>query len=244
MVTRERRYQNAKGLGESAAVAAACAGALIANAFGRDALKDGALVSRYARLASGSGTRSVSGGISIWTSFPGIREEESYGTRLPFDIKDLHFVAYTDFHNIQTLNAHSIAASSPFYSVWIRNKYDRIRHVIESLSLSELMRLAQEDMFYLNSLLVSGGTFIQTERSMKIIRDVIEAQKMGESIFMTADTGPSIIVMSTDKDALDKFVKNEGSLKPLPGKIPDNPKSIANDEEIENATEFLDSAGR
>lgn len=241
IITRDKRYEKAKGLGESAAVAAAVARAFVANVFGVDASKDDSFVSRYAKLVSGSGSRSATGGLSVWLSYPGIKEEDSYGVRLPVDTTGLHFVVYPDFHTIETLNAHGIASSSPFYPAWITGKYDKVMKILEEKSLSAMMAQAQQDMFNLNALLLSGdGTVIQTDNSFRIIRHVLDFQKEGGRVFMTADTGPSIVVMSDDESELERFIKEETATA-LRGKIPDTPKCVASEVSINDAESFFNS---
>ncbi|WP_162509718.1 hypothetical protein [Thermogymnomonas acidicola] len=71
----ERKYPAGKGLGgESAAVSAAAARA-VAGVLG---ISDPASVSRLARLASGSGTRSVAGPLSLWLSYAYMDERRCY----------------------------------------------------------------------------------------------------------------------------------------------------------------------
>ncbi len=73
-IERDRKYKEAKGMGESASIAAAVSRSLVANVFGSGASRDATFTSRLARLVSGSGTRSVAGGLSMWLSYPNIRE--------------------------------------------------------------------------------------------------------------------------------------------------------------------------
>ncbi|MDE1860572.1 MAG: mevalonate pyrophosphate decarboxylase [Candidatus Micrarchaeota archaeon] len=240
-IERVKRYDKAKGLGESAAVAAATARALIANVFGEDAAHDDIFVSRFARFASGSGTRSAAGGMSIWIAFPEIEESQSYACRLDVDTSNFHFAVFPDFHNIQTMDAHGIASSSPFYPTWVINKYDRILKLIKSgPKIEDLMRNAQEDMFFLRSLLTSGGVIIDTERSIKLINAVKSFQQSGGNIFMTADTGPSIVVMSTDEGELKRFIATQ-SAKPLYGKIPQSVNYSPDPKAAHTASAFLES---
>ena len=242
-IKRVKKYERAKGLGESAAIAAATSRALIANVFGDKAARDSSLVSRYARLVSGSGTRSASGGISLWISFPKINEKDCRGFRLPVDIERLNFAVFPDFHDIQTMNAHGIASASPFYSKWIENKYDRIIKLLNSgIKIQDLMVHAQEDMFLLRALLTSGETIIDTGKSIKLINDVRKFQQNGGRISMTADTGPSIVVMSDDKNELKRFISTQQS-RPIYGKVAGDPRYSPGESEFKNAESFFNSLG-
>lgn len=208
-IKRVKRYGSAKGLGESAAVAAATARALVGNVFGEEAAKDDIFVSRIARYASGSGTRSVTGGFSIWLSYPGISERACHGANLPVKLDRFSFIAYPNPSQIKTFDAHRVVVGSPFYETWIRNKYKKIINLIDSgFALDEMMRHAEEDMLLLNSMMTSQGIFIQGQESLKIINAVVGFKAKGNNIYMTADTGPSIVVMSEDKSLLDEFKKS------------------------------------
>ncbi len=218
-INREKRYEKAKGLGESAAVAAATARALISNVFGEKAARDKDFVSRFARLVSGSGTRSAAGGLAIWISFPSINEAESYAVNMPLDANNFNFAAFPDSHNITTLKAHDTAMSSPFYPAWINGKDDEILQLLSSkMEPKSLMELAEKEMFRLTAILHANGVIIQTEKSLKLIKQIIEFRQNGGNIFMTTDTGPSIVIMSDNKEELEKFVSTQKT-KPIYGEI-------------------------
>ncbi len=209
-ITRKRKYKSGKGLGESAAIAAATARSLVSNVFGDDALKEVSMISRLARLVSGSGTRSVSGGISIWISYPYIREETSYGSRLPVDVGKIHFGCYAFPSVIQTSNAHEIAPMSPFYSGWAAMKAGEIEDIIHSgYDIDNLLYRAQQEMYRMHSVLLSQGVFIHSPQSLKILLNFMEFQKKHEGIYITADTGPSLVLMSMDKGLIQEFVEKQ-----------------------------------
>ncbi|MCW6168273.1 MAG: mevalonate pyrophosphate decarboxylase [Thermoplasmatales archaeon] len=209
-IDRKRKYRSAKGLGESAAIAAATARSLVSNVFGDDALKETSMISRLARLVSGSGTRSVSGGISIWMSYPYIREETSYGSRLPIDVGKIHFGCYPFPSVIQTANAHETAILSSFYSGWMAMKAGEIEDIIRSgYAIDNLLHIAQQEMYRMHSVLLSQGVFIHSPQSLKILLSFMEFQKKNEGIYITADTGPSLVLMSLDKGLIQEFIEKQ-----------------------------------
>lgn len=208
-VERVRRYDDAKGLGESAAVAASVARALISNTFGKDALFDVTLTSRFARMVSGSGTRSVSGGLSIWLSYPYIEEPHSAGFFIRDPGNEIHVGAFPKPSQIVTDNAHRIAESSDYYGKWVSSKYQNIlEEVDDHFDIEHLMKRSQEDMYTLNSIILSQGHFIQTPESLALIYALKEFQDKNEGIYYTADTGPSIVVMSSERKLIEDFVKD------------------------------------
>ena len=224
-IERKRKYNEAKGLGESAAVAAATARALVSNVFGEDGLNDISLTSRFARLVSGSGTRSVSGAVSLWLSYPYIMESHSFGMRVADPGNKIHFGAFPLQSRWITDNAHRIAESSEFYGKWISAKFQEIISEMDNgFDLEYLMKRAQQEMFTLNSIIMSRGYFIQTTQSLPIINDLKIFQEKNAGIYFTADTGPSIVVMSRDRKLIQQFVegRQEGFIW---GSIPEGDSS-------------------
>jgi mevalonate pyrophosphate decarboxylase len=218
---RKKRYSDAKGLGESASVAASASRSAISCIFGKDGLEDNPFVSRFARLVSGSGTRSVSGSISMWISYPSIRESESYGFPLNLDHKKMHFAVYPYPADFPTENAHDMAHSSPGYNGWVKEKFQRMLDYSETgFYLEGLIERSQKDMFSMHSLLMYSGNMVLNSGSISLIEKMRKFRLKNEgNIVYTADTGPSISVISDDKKLLSQFMEeNPGSIE---GKIPD-----------------------
>lgn len=205
-IERRKKYQDAKGLGESAAVAASVSRALMANVFGTDGPKDVTLTSRFARMVSGSGTRSVSGGLSIWLSYPYIEESHSAGYFIR-DTDDFHVGAFPMPSLIVTDSAHKLAKSSDFYGRWVSSKYQNLLAELDGgFDTSHLMSRAQEEMYTLNSIILSRGHFIQTPQSLEIVNSLVKFQERNKGLYFTADTGPSIVLLSKDRKLIEEFV--------------------------------------
>ncbi len=218
-VKRYRKYKNAKGLGESAAVASATARAIIDNTFPKEASQDDVFVSRLARLVSGSGTRSSMDGFSLWLSYPWIREDQCHGVRLPVDTKKFHIMAYPAEHDVSTASAHDMAVSSPFYPRWMINKFQKILEILDSnFDLDLIMQHAEHDMFFMHSVLMAKGEIIHTPESLDLINAVRKFRQKSGRIYFTADTGPSIVLMSDDDKNLEEFEDSYGK-KGLRGKV-------------------------
>ncbi len=225
-IKRIRKYDNAKGLGESAAVAAAVARSITSCALEEKAARNDELVSRLARLVSGSGTRSVTGGVSMWLSYPYINEKECHGIRLPVDQKKIHFGAFPMPSGWLTDDAHRLAESSPFYGRWEAEKFDRILEEIQNgFSIENLLTRAQDEMFKLNSVILSTGNFIQIPESLSIINDLKEFTRKNSALHYTADTGPSIVLLSQDRSVIEEFIegrKEKFIWGKSPAKLPDD----------------------
>ncbi len=210
-IKRYRKYREAKGMSESSAVASAVSRSIVKNIYGDNAGKDDSIVSRYARMVSGSGTRAAVNGPSIWLSYPGINENESYAVKIPADVKKVGYAIFPANIDYQTISAHSEAVKSPFYESWITEKYTRIKEIVTgNFNVKDLMERAREDMFSLNSVLLSRGNIVQTPESLKLLKTFIEFSKKNEGIYITGDTGPSLMAMSLDNKLLNEFLELSG----------------------------------
>lgn len=208
-VERKKRYHEAKGLGESASVAAAVSRALMENAFGKGASEDVTSTSRFARLVSGSGTRSVSGGLSIWLSYPYVEEELSAGYFIKDPGNEIHVGAFPQPSGIVTDSAHRMAEASDFYGRWVSSKYQHILEEFENnFEMEHLLERAQQEMYTLNSIILSRGHFIQTPESLTLIRAINEFREEKPELHYTADTGPTIVLLSRDRKLIEEFISN------------------------------------
>jgi diphosphomevalonate decarboxylase len=222
-VERKKRYENAKGLGESAAVAAAVSSALC-NMYFYDPSR--ALISRWARYASGSGTRSAAGGVSLWLSYPGIPESRNHAITIREDLDDFKIACFPTENTIKTEDAHGTASSSPFYDSWARMKYHQLKkHAENKFSVLPLLERAQEDMLQMHSLLLSRGTMVLDKRFIELL--AFSSRNKGE-FYVTADTGPTPVVFFRDIGLLEEAEKIVGS-KSTSGKIQNNPPTITQD---------------
>lgn len=206
-VERKRRYTEAKGLGESASVAAAVSRALMENAFGKGGSSDVTMTSRFARMVSGSGTRSVSGGLSLWLSYPYIEEEHSAGYFIKDPGNDIYVGAFPMPSQIVTDSAHKLAESSEFYGRWVSSKYQNILEEFDDdFEWEHLLGRAQQEMYTLNSIILSKGHFIQTPASLSLINSLDEFRQKNPGLHYTADTGPTIVLLSRDRKLIEEFV--------------------------------------
>ncbi len=204
---RFRRYGNAKGMSESSAVAASVSKSLIMNVFGKTASEDERFVSLWARLVSGSGTRSAVSGLSLWLSYPGQDPEESFAMKVGDYPRDLSYGIFPKSSEVRTDSAHVIAKNSPFYEKWVKDKFPAIQQIIQAKFDTEtIMRRAQADTLNLNAVLLSGGLMLQTAESVNLLRKIMEFQSTHEGLYFNADTGPSIMISSPDRSLVREFV--------------------------------------
>ena len=191
---------------------------------------DDSYVSRYARLVSGSGTRAAINGPSIWLSYPGMQEQNSFAVKIPADVDKINYAVFPKNIDYQTSNAHSEAVKSIFYNSWLNEKYKKLNEIIdEGFNIELMMNRAMEDMYALNAVLLSRGNAIQTPESISLLKNFIEFSKKHEGIYITGDTGPSLMVMSSDKSLLNQFLETVDDPKIVGSHYPDDHKKRENE---------------
>ncbi len=201
-----RRYGRAKGLSESSAVASSVSMALLRNVLSTEPSET--LISRFAKFVSGSGTRSAVTGLSMWLSYAGIAEPESFAVRLPIDLSNLHIAAFPLTADIKTSDMHTAALRSPLYFSWISSKFGFIENFIDShFPLEMILERGFDEMISLSNVVRSVGREIHNSSTLTIIERYLDFKKKNPNIFMTTDTGPSAVLMSTEKSILLEFLE-------------------------------------
>lgn len=198
-IEQDKKYGSAKGMGESAAFAGATAMALC-NLMFKD--PSTSFISSIARLVSGSGTRSVVNGVGLWQSYEGIDPEMNHAIRVREDMGDFHIASFPTPNPIKTENVHGIATQSPFYEQWGKVKFQSLLNIIENHFDPEMLaRSAMNDMLLMHSVLLARGISILNEKMFALLK---LAEQSEGSFFVTADTGPTPIMIYRDSDMLRK----------------------------------------
>lgn len=198
-IEQHKKYDSAKGMGESAAFAGATAMALCNLMFRNTSTS---FISSIARLVSGSGTRSVVNGVGLWQSYEGIDPEMNHAIRVRNDMGDFHIASFPTPNPIKTENVHGIATQSPFYEQWGKVKFQSLLNIIENHFDPELLaQSAMNDMLLMHSVLLARGISILNEKMFTLLK---LAEQSEGSFFVTADTGPTPIILYRDPDMLSK----------------------------------------
>lgn len=198
-IEQDKKYDSAKGMGESAAFAASTARALCSLMFRKPST---AFVSSIARLVSGSGSRSAVDGIGLWQSYEGIPQNMNHAIKIKDQLGEFNIASFPKPNPIKTENVHGIAVQSPFYEQWGKLKFHSLINIIENdFDYNMLARAAFNDMLLMHSVLLTKGIGILDERIYNLIK--LSDQSEG-SLFVTADTGPTPILIYKDPDMLRK----------------------------------------
>lgn len=195
-----------KGLGTSAAAGAALARALVGAAL-PEHVANKRLLALTARILAGSATRSAAGGFALWPSHAGYlaRPDDSYGIRVDDGKTDLRLVVVPIPQSTRTEDAHAAAVRSPHYVAWARRKASEVPALLNAVlarDVEAIGRHAEEDSVWLNRILTSGGGFDNWEKDTRAVFELVRGlRRRGLLAYSSIDTGPSVAVITTSRDA-------------------------------------------
>ena len=203
--TIEKVKADGKGLGTSAAAAGAIAAAFTQALF-PNLIHNKRFMSTFARYFSGSGTSSTAGGFSIWLSYKGIDEKESYGVRLDKGNVDIRIVTVPIPSRIKTEEAHEAAEASELYRPWALGKSEKCLKLMEAIKNNDVKtigQMAELDSINLFHLFVSGGQMFNWEpETLSVFRKLTLLRKeKGLIAYACMDTGPSVAIITTKKES-------------------------------------------
>lgn len=196
-----------KGLGTSAAGAAALAAAAIGALYGPALVANTRFLSCIARLLAGSGCRAAAGGLALWLSYPGIAHQDSFAVRLDAEdqLADVRLITVPIDSRVglQTEQAHHDAPHSSFFKAWMLSRGDEI---IECLGAAQrgdwrvIGQLAELDSMRLHGVTMSGSReqkLIGWEpENITIFRMCNTLRAQGVPVYASTDTGPTVVLIT------------------------------------------------
>lgn len=186
-------------------------------------------VSKIARLGSGSASRSIFGGFSIWHRGKNHRNSfaEEILNPVNFDINIIDIIFNINPKKISSTEGMEKAQTSKNYPKWVKQTKKQTVNMIEAIAEGNIKKIgliAQNNslaMHRLNKTSIKPFDYF-TKKTYKIIKKVNILQKKGLPIFATVDAGPNVKIITnsqTRKIVMQEF-KNYGQIitsKPGPG---------------------------
>lgn len=205
-----------KGLGTSAAGAAALAAAAVGALYGPELVANTRFLSCVARLLAGSGCRAAAGGLALWLAYPGIPHEDSFAVRLDgegqLDAMRLITVPIDSRVGLKTEQAHHDAPRSSFFKAWMLSRGDEIVECVDAARRGDwrtVGQLAELDSMRLHGVTMSGSRehkLIGWEpENIAIFRMCDELRARGAPVYASTDTGPTVVLL-THRDHEDAVV--------------------------------------
>jgi diphosphomevalonate decarboxylase len=191
-------------------------------------------LSKLARLASGSASRSIVGGFA--ELLKGSSHEDSYSIQLAppeaVDMKTLVVIVESQQKEIGSTEGMQITArSSPFYKYrleYLPNMLSKMRKAIQNNDFAEIGRLAEIDTLNMHACMLtsdppliywSGGT-------IEVIHKVRSLRKRGIPAFFSIDAGSNVFI-NTSPDYEEIVTEELQAMKAVKMVIPCNPGGAA-----------------
>ncbi len=189
-----------KGLGLSASASGAAASALLLASGYRDLYENNRFLSVLSRYLSGSGTSSAAGGFSVWFSYEGIKDEDSYAVSVSDGTWLDLVIVPIPYEGFKTESAHKAAAASPYYREWAELKGEWVYDLLDAIEKKDIERVgkhAEKDAYWLTMLMATGGDYLNwMPQSIAVAREVINIRREhGIKAYYTMDTGPSVAIL-------------------------------------------------
>lgn len=204
MVTSENNFPSGAGIASSASAFAALAFAAV-NALGMRASTE--RISRFARLGSGSASRSVPDGFVEWYS--GDSHETSFASSIAaadhWDLADCVLVVSDSHKKTGSTEGHKLAPSSPLQAARVSDAPRRIeicRQAILERDFEQLSEIIQLDSDLMHAVMMTShpALFYWTPETLRIIESVRNFHAEGLPVAYTIDAGPNVHLITEEKN--------------------------------------------
>ncbi|KQS14763.1 dihydrofolate reductase [Curtobacterium sp. Leaf183] len=189
------------GLASSASGFAALATAAAA-AYGLDLSERD--LSRLARRGSGSATRSIPGGVSVWHAGD---DQGSYAETIPAPPMAMVVVTIDDGPKaIGSREAmRRTIATSPFYPAWVTSTTETVGDMLTACATGDFTRigeLTESNALRMHATIEGSFPPIRylTARSVAVFDAVGALRAAGTEAYATADAGPNVVVLVQPQD--------------------------------------------
>jgi diphosphomevalonate decarboxylase len=189
------------GLASSASGFAALATAAAA-AYGLDLSERD--LSRLARRGSGSATRSIPGGVSVWHAGD---DQGSFAETIP--APPMAMVVVTINAGPKEIGSREAMrrtiATSPFYPAWVTSTTATVTDMLDACAAGDFTRvgeLTESNALRMHATIEGSFPPIRylTARSVAVFDAVAELRASGLEAYATADAGPNVVVLTKPED--------------------------------------------
>lgn len=225
-VSSTNNFPSGAGIASSASAFAALAFAAV-NALGIPASTE--RISRFARLGSGSASRSVPNGFVEWYS--GNSDESSFASSIAsvshWDLSDCVVIVSDGHKKTGSTEGHKIAPTSPLQAARIMDAPRRIeicRKAILEKNFFQLAPIIQQDSDIMHAVMMTSepALFYWLPETLRIIELAQAYQSDGMPIAYTIDAGPNVHLITETKnvpEVISAFEKTEGVKQILKSKV-------------------------
>ena len=180
-------------------------------------------MSVLARNGSGSASRSIPGGVSVWHTADD--DLSSYAEQIPYppewDIKVLLVMAEdTSAKKVSTTEAMAMAATSPYYQGAVLEAEKNILSLREAMVSGDWKafgKVIEDECYRLHSVCMTQTPNILYWRgvTIEVFQAMYRLRDQGVEAFFTVDAGPHVHIVCQGKDieAVKQSLKSVGGIK-------------------------------
>ena len=156
-------------------------------------------LSTFARLGSGSATRSIHGGFVYWNK--GYSHETSFAEKIcgrdRFDMNALISIIHGGKKEVASDIGHESASTSPFNEVRIEKSQVQAKDIKKAIlddDFSTVGRIAEENCKYMHAVMMTSSPplFYWHPDTLGLIKAIQRFRKQGLECYFTIDAGPNV----------------------------------------------------
>jgi diphosphomevalonate decarboxylase len=164
--------------------------------------------STFARLGSGSASRSIFGGFVEWHA--GKTHEESFAEQVAppshMDLHDVVLIFEDGEKKVGSAEGHGVADTSPLNAGRLARVPALLREVREGVRARDLARLgaaAEEDALLMHAVMMTSqpSLLYWSERTIAGLHAVRRWREAGLAVYATIDAGPNLHLLCMGRDA-------------------------------------------
>lgn len=165
-------------------------------------------MSVLARNGSGSASRSIPGGVSVW--YTAETNEESYAERIDFPddwkIKVLLVMADdTSAKKVSTTDGMAMAPSSPYFASAVKEaelNIERLKDAMQQGNWRAFGKVIEDECYRLHTICMTQTPNILYWRgvTIEVFQALYRLREQGLEAFFTVDAGPHVHIIAKDQD--------------------------------------------
>lgn len=163
-------------------------------------------LSTFARLGSGSATRSIPNGFVEWIA--GDSHETSYAKSIHnsdhWKLVDLIAVVDSSEKKVSSTLGHSLAQTSPLFDGRVETmpkKIKKLKQALKNKNLQELGTIIEEESFNLHAVMMTSqpSVLYWTPTTVRVLQTLRTWREQGLLGYATMDAGPNVHIICEEK---------------------------------------------
>lgn len=175
-------------------------------------------LSRLARLGSGSASRSIFGGFSVWNTGD---DKTSVATPLNINWPEFRIIVCFVDTNVKS-HSSSVAMkesvqNKELYNVWVKESkidLDNMYQALDKKDIDLVGSIAEKNANHMHDLVESTGITYKTKESHDVIDKIHNMRQQGIKAYYTMDAGPNVKII-TVANQVDLILEKLGNIETL-----------------------------